>query len=353
MAIRLVECHRILKDTSSIYLHCDPTMSHYLKVLLDCIFGEENFRNEIVWCYRKMPNRIKGFQRNHDHILFYSRTDEYCFNVIEGEMTAGSKKTFEYGMRRGYNANYSKKMVTVFNWDKYKQAVKDGMIPGDLKPADFKGGNPPEKDWWEIKVLGGPGNKERTGYPTQKPLALLERIIKASSNTGDIVFDPFCGCATTCVAAEHLQRQWIGIDISIKAYELVNERLTKEAADPNDLLKYQNTIHLKTDAPKRTDLGRDYRETKFVYVISHPEYPGEYKVGIAKNWKSRLNAYQTSDPDRRYKVEFTHLTPYFRETEKHIHGLFPNKHEWVQSNLNEICHAIETHKPQVDLFGSY
>ncbi|MYJ88144.1 MAG: GIY-YIG nuclease family protein, partial [Rhodobacteraceae bacterium] len=129
-----------------------------------------------------------------------------------------------------------------------------------------------------------------------------------------------------------------------KAYELVNERLTKEVADPNDLLKYQNTIHLKTDPPKRTDLEVDYRERKFVYVISHPEYPGEYKVGIAKNWKSRLNSYQTSDPDRRYKVEFTHLTPLFRETEKYIHNLFPNKHEWVQGDLATIIQSIRDYK---------
>ena len=153
--------------------------------------------------------------------------------------------------------------------------------------------------------------------------------------------DPFCGCATTCVVAEHLQRQWIGVDISITAYGLVNKRLTKEATDPNDLLKYQNTIHLKTDPPKRTDLGVDYQETKFVYVISHPEYPGECKVGIAKSWKSRLNSYQTSDPNRRYNVEFSHLTPLFRETVKHIHNLFPNKHEWVQGDLKQITDSIK------------
>lgn len=103
---------------------------------------------------------------------------------------------------------------------------------------------------------------------------------------------------------------------------------------------------MKTYPPKRTDLGVDYREKKFVYVISHPEYHGEYKVGIAKNWRSRLNAYQTSDPDRRYKVEFTFLTPAFRETEKYIHDLYPNKHEWVQGDLKEIIQKIKSYKPQ-------
>jgi len=117
-------------------------------------------------------------------------------------------------------------------------------------------------------------------------------------------------------------------------------RLTREAADPGDLLKYRNEIHLRTDPPQRTDLGTDYRERKFVYVISHPSYPGEYKVGIAKNWKSRLNAYQTSDPDRRYRIEFKLETPTFRETERHIHETFPNKHEWVHGDLKEIAAEI-------------
>ncbi len=127
------------------------------------------------------------------------------------------------------------------------------------------------------------------------------------------MLDLFCGCATTCVAAEKLNRQWIDIDVSFKAYELVKERLKKEAADPEDLYKYQNKIHMQTDPPRRTDQGADYREKKFVYVISHPNFPDEYKVGIASNWKSCLNSYQTSDPERQYKLEFKIETPLFRE----------------------------------------
>ena len=187
-----------------------------------------------------------------------------------------------------------------------------------------------------------PTSREKIGYPTQKPVALLGRIIQASSNLGDIILDPFCGCATTCVAAERLGRRWIGIDVSVKAYELVKLRLTKEAADPSDMFKRENEVHLRTDPPQRTDLGTDHRERKFVYVISHPSYPGEYKVGIAKNWKARLNAYQTSDPDRQYKIEFSLETPRFRETEKYIHDVFPNKHEWVQGKLSEITAKIKS-----------
>ncbi|MCY4100171.1 MAG: DNA methyltransferase [Rhodobacteraceae bacterium] len=268
MAIRLLEMKRLLKPHGGgIYLHCDPTMSHYLKLVMDSIFGRRNFRNEIVWCYRKMPNKIRGFQKNHDLILFYSRTEDYCFNVIEGEMTEGSRKTFESGMRRGYNANNSKKMVTIFDWDKYRQAVKLGVIPGDLKPREFKGGNPPEKDWWEIKILGGPGNKERTGYRTQKPLDLLRRIIEASSNKDDMVLDPFCGCATTCIAAEDLQRQWVGIDIGEKAAELVQMRMKE------NLGMFYNGVH-RTDIPTRTDLGilphyKTHKQTLYGFQGGH------------------------------------------------------------------------------------
>ncbi len=344
MAIRLIECHRILKDTGSIYLHCDPTMSHYLKVVMDCIFGEDLFRNEIVWWYEKWTNTSRFFQRNHDIVLFYANGPANTFTKLYGSLTDRQVALMKTGCNLGSSGG--KDIVRVYDRSKIPQSTINGWKAANRAIYDVPTpkGKAMLPSVWPIPVLNSQA-KERTGYPTQKPLALLDRIIQASSEIGDMILDPFCGCATTCVAAEHLQRQWIGVDISIKAYELVNKRLTREAADPNDLLKYQNTIHLKTDPPKRTDLGVDYRERKFVYVISHPEYPGEYKVGIAKNWKSRLNSYQTSDPDRRYKVELTHLTPYFRETEKYVHTLFPNKHEWVQADLKEIIQAIETCQP--------
>lgn len=229
MSERLVWMKRVMKPTASIYLHCDPTASHYLKIVMDLVFGRNNFRNEIVWCYRGMPSRAKKWQQKHDVILFYSYSKNLMFNVLRGEATAGSKKTFASARRRGYNANNSKKMVTVFDWGKYRQAVAEGLIPADLQPVEFSGGRPPLRDWWEdIKIIGGPYNKERLGYPTQKPLALLERIIRASSNPGDVVFDPFCGCATTIEAAQKLERRWIGIDITIHAIKRVARRRLQE-----------------------------------------------------------------------------------------------------------------------------
>ena len=183
-------------------------------------------------------------------------------------------------------------------------------------------------------------SQEKVGYPTQKPLALLERIIKASSNEGDMVLDPFCGCATTCIAAERSGRQWIGIDVSHKAYDLVKERLDKEVARPDELQGFGEEVHLTAKLPTRTDIGAAVGETKHVYIISHQKWPGEFKVGVAKNVKARLNTYQTSDPDRAYKLEFSHETHLFRETEKHIHDTFENKHEWVTGDMEEIQREI-------------
>ena len=208
--------------------------------------------------------------------------------------------------------------------------------------ADYKG-KPIGDLWCDISPVKG---KEANDYPTQKPVALLERIIKASSNPGEMVLDPFCGCATTCIAAEKLDRQWVGIDISVKAYELVQKRLGEEVDKPQmDWIKGPTPLNMKTYPPARTDQGADHRDKKFVYVISHPNSPGEYKVGIAKDCKLRLNSYQTSDPERRFKIEYKHLTPWFRETEKHIHDSFPNKREWVQGDLKKIVKAIESYRP--------
>ena len=314
MAIRLIECHRVLKRTGSLYLHCDPTMSHYLKTTMDCIFGESNFRNEIVWrigWVSGFKTQKKGWIRNHEILLYYFKSPE-----------AASLFNKEY-------IPYEKDYVR-----------RDGKRP--------TGKGFPIEDTWNChsgdvvnSIMIMSFSQEKTGYPTQKPLALLERIIKASSNENDVVLDPFCGCATTCVAAERLNRKWIGVDISIKAYELVKERLIKESIN---IWNPDDEINMRTDPPKRTDLGEDYREHKFVYVISHPAYPGEYKVGIAKDWRSRLSTYQTSDPDRQYKIEFQYETHLFTETERFIHNKFENKHEWVKGDLSEIIDEIKNYK---------
>ena len=332
MAIRLMECHRVLKETGSIYLHCDPTMSHYLKILMDCGFGEKNFRNEIVWWYSGPSSTKRYFPRKHDIIYFYTKNGGYPFNASEilipySESFLHRRKYAESKGGRGITSSYGttsrKKEYVTSTWGV-------GKIPSSV--------------WNEFFTGGQISSKERTGYPTQKPLALLERIIKVSSNEGDMVLDPFCGCATTCVAAEKLNRRWIGIDVSVKAYELVKCRLGK-AVENEDTLCHEELIHYTQNPPKRTDKDDNSAEKKYVYIISQPNYPSEYKVGIAGNAQNRLNAYQTSDPNRSYKLEYSLYTEHYRDIEHYIHNKFENKHEWVRAEMKDIITEIESYKP--------
>ena len=343
MAIRLIEMRRVLKDTGSIYLHCDPTMSHYIKLLMDIIFGEKNFRNEITWYYKKWTNTANFFQRNHDIIFFYVKTTHPIFNKEYGEPTKRQIELRKLGYNEGTTSK-GQKILRVYDKNKAVKKIEKALKEGrEIYYIKDKTIGEPIQDVWNFSVINSQ-SKEKTGYPTQKPLKLLERIIKASSNEGDIVLDPFCGCATTCVASDKLNRQWIGIDVSVLAYDLVRERLQKEVADPEKLTEYQNKIHYFTNPPKRTDLnGDDNIIKKNVYIISHPNFTKAdlYKVGIANDLNSRLNSYQTSDPLREYKIEFYKKTQFYRETENYIHKKFSFSHEWVNGRLEDIIKAIE------------
>ncbi len=345
MAIRLIEIHRILKDTGSLYFHCDPTMSHYIKLLMDIIFGEKNFRNEIVWCYEnRLQRKAKTFSSLHDIVYLYTKSNNFIFNQIENKSWKPSN-TQERRLKKGYEIR--KGVLIVYNNEKFETSSIN--IENYKKVSYSKASHPPVGDFWNIPILN-PMAKERMGYPTQKPLALLERIIKASSNKGDMILDPFCGCATTCVAAEKLNRKWIGIDVSVEAYELVKERLTKEIKGENengerDLINYTKEVYFTTNPPKRTDNPtEDNLLRKYVYIISNPKYKGEYKVSIAKDYQARLKSYQTSDPNRSYCLEYKKYTPLFRSIEKYIHAKFDNKHEWVRGELEDIISAIENYK---------
>ena len=210
MALRLVELHRVLKPTGSFYLHCDPTASHYLKIILDQIFGVQNFQNEIVWSYRRWPAKQKNFQKMHDIILFYSKEKQKnTFNVIYETLSAGTLKRWK-GKKSKVSFEGEIRLVTQMT-----NAESQG------RPAD---------DVWSIPVINSQA-KERLGYPTQKPEALLERIIKASSNEGDVVLDAFCGCGTAVAVAERLNRRWIGVDITHLAIALLKYRLADTFGD--------------------------------------------------------------------------------------------------------------------------
>lgn len=203
MVQRLLPMRGILKPTGSVYLHCDQTASHYIKIMMDSIFGHENFRNEIVWCYEIGGRGKRQFARKHDTILFYSASKSYRFNAdavrLPRKKTHMKTEIDEDG--REWQVKVDKKSGKTYRY---------AMDAGALCP-----------DWWVGIQQLNREEGERLGYSTQKPTALLERIIKASSDPGDMVFDPFCGCATTLEAAHRLDRRWIGIDIAIHAVKRV------------------------------------------------------------------------------------------------------------------------------------
>ena len=263
MGARLLEMRRILKPTGSIYYHCDPVMSHGVKLLMDAVFGKDNFVNEIIWYYPGgLKNTRKCFPRKHDHILLFQKSARKTFNLQRKEVSLEVSLWQRWG-------RFSSDGKTV----KLKEIPKSDTVNRNRQIAKFvsQHGRQPTGDDVMYELEGAIvesvwddcaavyRKKERTGYPTQKPLSLMERIIKASSNEGDLVLDPFCGCATTCIAAERLKRNWIGIDLSEEAAPLVLDRLREDVesplADPDAAVEHLRKL------PKRTDLERTDNQT--------------------------------------------------------------------------------------------
>ena len=321
MAVRLLEMRRLLKPTGSIYLHCDPTASHYLKLLLDAVFGSGLFLNEMIWKRSSAHSDTRQGMRRagkiRDVVLVYTKTDDYVWNpqylpytdgylqteyrhttpdgrrYKETDVTAakpGGDTEYEWNVKRpttkktrwladltdehrdpklgweykavypyrGRYWAYSKSNLISF-WNEGRLIHRETGMPRLMQFADDMPGVPLQDLWDDIPPVLG---KERAHYPTQKPLALLERIIKASSDAIDMVLDPFAGCATACVAAETLGRQWVGIDLSPKAVELVNYRLK----DTLGSLYHFGFVTPRTDIPRRTDVEKtpNYRQNKHV-----------------------------------------------------------------------------------------
>ena len=297
MSVRLIEMHRILKPTGSLYLHCDSTANSYLRLMLDSIFGVDNFRNEVVWSYRKMPNRAKHFQKNHDVILFYSKSNEYTFNRQYEAYSESSQRTYARAAKVGYNVNVKKKMATVWDWDKYNDAVARGDIPSGLSAVPFKGKGSPMRAVWDIPILS-PSSKERTGWTTQKPLALYRRIIEASSNEGDVVLDPFCGCATTCVAAEQLGRQWVGIDQSPKAKGIVKDRLKSEV---QRAMAWDKTVTVANYPPQNRSSRTFVSHSVAAAPFRNPKARRQRRADKRAELRPQRNESESS-PERRYAV---------------------------------------------------
>ncbi len=315
MAVRLLEMRRVLRPDGSIYLHCDPTAGHYLKALMDAVFGRRQYRSEVVWRRHAHSHSLGARQwpALHDVVLMYSKGSEWVWNPqyvpYEEDYV---EQVYRHSDERGRYQSHPITGARPGGVEAYE--AWRGVTPSPGRAWALPGYGrlpewldlPPEREWrelgihakldvldelgmihWPAKEGGIPRLKsylqdaagkliegiwtelgvsaasdERIGYPTQKPLALLERIIKASSNEGDMVLDPFCGCATACVAAESLGRQWIGIDLSEKAAELVNLRLRGALGD----LFHHGFVTTRTDIPRRTDIDapRNYRQNKHV-----------------------------------------------------------------------------------------
>jgi site-specific DNA-methyltransferase (adenine-specific) len=254
MAIRLVELHRVLRKTGSLYLHCDTVASHYLKMMLDIIFGAKSFRNEIIWQRTNAHSDSKTWSRVSDSIFFYTKSQEFCWNPIyvphDSQYIADKYRHVDVQGRRyrlGDMTSPSPRPRMMYEWKGHPHPIngwrfsQETMAKLDAQgriwyPKNSQGrpqlkryldempGNLMGNIWTDISPINSQAS-ERLGYPTQKPLALLERILSASSNPGDVVLDPFCGCGTAVHAAERLGRQWIGIDMTHLAISLVEKRL--------------------------------------------------------------------------------------------------------------------------------
>ena len=283
MAVRLLELRRLIKPTGSVYLHCDPTMSHYLKLVMDAVFGADSFQNEIIW--KRTPAKALMTRRlpsNHDVIFCYQGSGESTWNadaifVPYDPGNLDAKTASKYRLREAdgrlyqldnlLNPNRDRPNLTyeflgvtrVWRWtrERMRAAYDAGLVvqpsPGSVprlkRYLDEQRGRPLGDVWSDINPINSQA-KERIGYPTQKPTDLLKRIIEISSKPRDIVFDPFCGCATTLVASDDLGRQWVGIDISSKAADLVAQRITAKGID-----LIRGIVH-REDIPRRTDLGK-------------------------------------------------------------------------------------------------
>ena len=226
LGVRLIEMRRVLTPTGSLYLHIDHTAHAWAKALMDGIFGRSQFRNEIVWWYAKWTNTALQFQQNHDTLLYYVKSPQAPFNKQYGSPTKRQRELRATGYNLGSQGG--RKILRVYDREKAaRQIAKAEAEDRAIYYVDTPLEGNPLPDVWQLSALNGRA-RERTGYRTQKPLALYERIIKASSNAGDMVLDPFAGCATTCVAAERLGRQWVGMDIWNGAHETVLKRLECE-----------------------------------------------------------------------------------------------------------------------------
>ena len=383
MSIRLIEMQRVLKRNGSIYLHCDDTAVHYLRPLMDALFGEQNYKPAIIWRRTSAHNDSRTFGRVLDHILFYSgrpriNTDDVRVPLDRdyvrrnfrhedergvyrlGDLTAPRLGTGETGqVWRGHDPNSSGRQWNAPLSGDYATWIEETIIPGyksiaspraRLEALDEAGliyhspeggiprlkrylehnpGRIPSNLWDDIRWIGARA-RERTGYPTQKPLALLERIIAASSDPGDLVLDPFCGCATACIAAERLGREWIGIDLAPQAAQILQDRARRELQIPLDDGNGNGngwedwTPFILTAPTSRTDLE-----------LFHPADMQTIKATLYASQQGRCNGCKYPAPIHMLTID--HIVPRSKG------GLD------TASNLQLLCHTCNAIKGNRDM----
>ena len=404
IAIRLIELKRILKDTGSIYLHCDNTMGHYLKNIMDIIFGYDNFRNSIVWNYRKFSqSSVKGrhFEFCYDNILCYVKDKKTFYNPIYIEEEIPLNDFKKYGIQKdekGYfktaptgkgKGGYSDKTIEKMDsngliyWTKNKIPRKKYYLENDMLYIYDKKmlGNA----WSDIKDMMHVSKNERVGYPTQKPLDLLERIIKANSNEGDVILDPFCGCATTLISAESLGRKWIGIDQNKQAFYMnyyrfhtfymKQLRITKEKKeeifDFDNNNKFSKTIkkhtiekkdisYILSDLKKRKDLpilkDKEKNKKKDEMIKKQKKIDKEYKEYLKEQekiltgkQKEEFRKELAKKQNNTCKICKTKLFDNF-----HLDRIIPGKEggKYIKDNLQILCancNLTKGNKNNIDL----
>ena len=323
MGPRILELHRVLHPNGSMYLHCDPTASHYLKGLMDAMFGVENFRNELVWHYSAGSAPRQDFKRKHDIILRYVKRSSFVFNQPRMPYAEKSRYEFKYEDEDGrkYRRNRTKD-----KHGEWKRFYWDEGTPMDDVFTYLRGS--------EMNQIGAT-SKERLGYPTQKPRALYERLIEASSNPGDIVLDPFCGCGTTIDAAETLNRQWIGIDVTLLALDPMQKRLReRHGLEPSvdyEIIGYptnmQEVMLLIRDRKKYHDFA-NWAVTRIGLEPTANVGDGGFDgIGAVKVWDPRTQR----DRNTRIIAEVKSGKPSI-------------------SALRAFCHTIREQKAQVGIF---
>ncbi len=354
MTPRLVEIRRILRQSGSVYLHCDPHASHYLKQLMDSIFGSRHFRNELIWHYGKMSNTSRNFPRNHDVILRYSKSDSFFFKPIKGEDSeyrnrfkrfVDSANHVVYGSVKHSNDKLIRRRIKKIEQSLGRQ-ISDGDILFNFN-AEFK----IQSDVIYAPILKG-NSKEKTGWPTQKPLELLHKLILSSSKRGAMVLDPFAGCATTCIAAEQLGRQWAGIDIDSMALEVTIDRLKKVAEERNAVTGDPTRVNASDQQVQMDGMKFDpttglWNAPRVIVSETPPRRTDPHRPARTKNSVLRKIRWDQldrhDDPDRRFCVGCDRAK-YFDDFDlDHVQPRSKGGPD-VDDNIQMLCHSCNSIK---------